>query len=511
MTDSANNNPKNRPHSFNEDLDAMLDKAKSSLASSDNREDDEDAIDGLLMADGLDAAEAQQADSSKDLSDNDNDLSDEFDDFSDDFAELILVQDEEEEKFDPFAHVVIDDEASASTDDEMPSGIEGFFEFDDFDGQAPDVEPDKPIAQARHQEAVLDEGYQDDDFPLPERASDKGTFLNLNNEPENQDTHAAFQETKRPEKKPGMELPPISMPNMEDVMAGIKPRRGADEPFISDSADTAVPGRFNPDQESINRLQKALRTEFESKTKKIRLFAYVAMGLSCVTLVSALGFGLMAYSAKKEALRLSELVATLEKAEGRAALQGSDQELDDIKSAIEQLNQRVDGIMEQLSNKVPLSTEAETNEPTEELAAAETEQDMLRDLQARLDALERKALAVQAIKPGDAKAEVIKPITVSVKESNTKSSKSTSGKVNTTAGWSVNLVAYRQQWYAKSKAAEFGRKGIPVEVVNVKVDNTIWYRLRVGGFKNREEATLYATKVKKTLNLSSVWVGNAQG
>lgn len=510
MTDSANNIPKNRPHSFNEDLDAMLDKAKSSLASSDSREDDEDGIDRLLMADGFDASEVQQADSGEDLSDNDNDLSDEFEDFSDDFVELMLVQDEEKEKVDPFAHVAIDDDASASPYDEMPSGIEGFFELDDLDEQGADVEPGKPVSQAGHQDSTLSTGYQDDNFPLPEQATDKEAFLNLNNQPDNQDAHAAFQEEKRSEKKPGMELPPVSVSDMEDVMAGIKPKRDADDLLMSDSADTTVSGRSSPDQESVTRLQKALRSEFESKAKKIRLFAYIAMGLSCFTLVSAVGFGLMAYSAKKEALRLNELVATLEKAEGQAALQGSGQDLDDIKSAIEQLNQRVDGIMEQLSNNVPLSMEAGTNEPTEELAAAETEQDMLKDLQSRLDALERKALAIKAIKPEDATAEVIKPITASVKESKAGDSKDASGKVNTKADWSVNLVAYRQQWYAESKAAEFGRKGIPVEVVNVKVDNTNWYRLQVSGFKNREEASLYATKVKKTLNLSSVWVGNVQ-
>jgi len=74
--------------------------------------------------------------------------------------------------------------------------------------------------------------------------------------------------------------------------------------------------------------------------------------------------------------------------------------------------------------------------------------------------------------------------------------------------WSVNLIAYKQQWYASSKAAQFAQKGVPVEILPVKIDNVTWYRLRVGGFNNREEASLYAGRVKKALNLSSVWVGN---
>jgi cell division protein FtsN len=79
--------------------------------------------------------------------------------------------------------------------------------------------------------------------------------------------------------------------------------------------------------------------------------------------------------------------------------------------------------------------------------------------------------------------------------------------VTPVSDWSVNLIAYKQQWYASSKAAEFAQKGVPVEILPVKINNVTWYRLRVGGFNNREEASLYAGRVKKALNLSSVWVG----
>lgn len=81
-------------------------------------------------------------------------------------------------------------------------------------------------------------------------------------------------------------------------------------------------------------------------------------------------------------------------------------------------------------------------------------------------------------------------------------------KAQAAVNWSVNLVSFKQQWYAKSKADEFVQKGIPVEVIEVGVDDAIWYRLRVNGFRNKEEAASYAARVKKALNLSSVWVGN---
>ncbi len=76
------------------------------------------------------------------------------------------------------------------------------------------------------------------------------------------------------------------------------------------------------------------------------------------------------------------------------------------------------------------------------------------------------------------------------------------------SNWSVNLIAYKQQWYASSKANEFINKGIPVEIIPVKLNNVTWYRLRVGGFSDKTDATAYAGRVKKALNLSSVWVGN---
>jgi cell division protein FtsN len=83
-------------------------------------------------------------------------------------------------------------------------------------------------------------------------------------------------------------------------------------------------------------------------------------------------------------------------------------------------------------------------------------------------------------------------------------------KINTTqpaTSWSVNLNAYEDQSYAKSKAEKFIQKGIPVKVITVNMNNAKWYRLKVGGFKNEEEATSYAAKIKKSLNLNTVFVG----
>ena len=74
--------------------------------------------------------------------------------------------------------------------------------------------------------------------------------------------------------------------------------------------------------------------------------------------------------------------------------------------------------------------------------------------------------------------------------------------------WGVNLIAFNQEWFAKSQAAEFARKGIFAEVVPVRDHNKTMYRLRVGGFKSKAEAVSNTARIKKALNLDNVWVSN---
>jgi cell division protein FtsN len=74
--------------------------------------------------------------------------------------------------------------------------------------------------------------------------------------------------------------------------------------------------------------------------------------------------------------------------------------------------------------------------------------------------------------------------------------------------WGVNLVAFKQEWFAKSKAAEFARQGVFAEVIPVHETNATMYRLRVGGFKSKQEAYANTDRIKKALNLDSVWVSD---
>lgn len=79
-------------------------------------------------------------------------------------------------------------------------------------------------------------------------------------------------------------------------------------------------------------------------------------------------------------------------------------------------------------------------------------------------------------------------------------------KPQTNAGWTVNLGSSNKLDEAKSTAARFTQKGIPVTISSATVKNVTRYRLQVKGFKTKEEAAAYANKAKTTLNLDSVWI-----
>jgi len=79
-------------------------------------------------------------------------------------------------------------------------------------------------------------------------------------------------------------------------------------------------------------------------------------------------------------------------------------------------------------------------------------------------------------------------------------------KPQTNAGWTVNLGSSNKLDEAKSTAARFTQKGIPVTISSATVKNVTRYRLQVKGFKTKDEAAAYANKAKTTLNLDSVWI-----
>ncbi len=72
--------------------------------------------------------------------------------------------------------------------------------------------------------------------------------------------------------------------------------------------------------------------------------------------------------------------------------------------------------------------------------------------------------------------------------------------------WMVSLIAYEDERFAKRKASRLINQGIPVKVIPIHANKDKWYQLKVGGFKNKDSAESYASKVKKSLKLNKVAV-----
>jgi cell division septation protein DedD len=72
--------------------------------------------------------------------------------------------------------------------------------------------------------------------------------------------------------------------------------------------------------------------------------------------------------------------------------------------------------------------------------------------------------------------------------------------------WSVNLAAFRQVEDARKKAAEFRQKGVPVKVTKIDLKRATWYRLSVPGFVTKEAASAHSARLKKLLRLNAIWI-----
>ena len=140
----------------------------------------------------------------------------------------------------------------------------------------------------------------------------------------------------------------------------------------------------------------------------------------------------------------------------------------------------------------------EASVPAKEKNAHETE-----PAPAKVEAAHETAAAKEKTQPEALKAKPIAAEKIVVKQEPVKEKRQEApGK------WGVNLVAFKQEWFAKSKAAEFARQGVFAEVIPVREKNTTMYRLRVGGFKSKQEAQANTDKIKRALNLDSVWVSD---
>jgi hypothetical protein len=243
------------------------------------------------------------------------------------------------------------------------------------------------------------------------------------------------------------------------------------------------------DIDQINKKIKRLFREQEDTSKSNKLLASIAIGMAALATILAIVAMVQISSLDSTVTDLTTLVSDMEESVTEPDVH-TQNTLKSLKDSYLLLDNNQQSIRTQLAMlKDQLSNQASSHQNQQEL------QSIIGELQQQVTDINTK---VTELATTIKKLETRKP---------KKSAKRVSRKkVKASAEWTVNLVSFKQEWYAKKKAAEFKNKGIPVEVVPVKVKGEQWYRLRVTGFKTKYEAGSYASRAKKALNLSSVWV-----
>ncbi|MDD5460994.1 MAG: SPOR domain-containing protein [Methylococcales bacterium] len=239
--------------------------------------------------------------------------------------------------------------------------------------------------------------------------------------------------------------------------------------------------RREPKQDNI---QKRLNG-CEHTVKKNAIIAYVSLSIGIIALTSTIAMAVVISGMKKEISRLTDLVSILEEDMSGLAEKNSDMKFNKNDSSLKELNQKVNSFSKQLQEQSQTATEALKNKLTSAGVKQATINKSLGNLQSRIRALEQK-----------------KPI--EVRKVSVKKAKN----IHPAEDWSVHLVSYKEKAYAKTKAAQFKEKGIPVKLTAIDSSKSKLYGLKVDGFKSKLEATSYAVKIKKSLKLNSVSVAN---
>jgi len=242
--------------------------------------------------------------------------------------------------------------------------------------------------------------------------------------------------------------------------------------------------------DNLQKEQRKLAKSIKENGAKPPMLTYIALGLALLSLLTGGILGAMGLGASSDVAGLTELVTTLEEEIEILTANNS-------KTGVKQMDEKIKLLVAKddfLNNK--LEALDNDSEPVflksvfdDLVKQSDDSKQTVAELTAKVDKLEQG-------KPSIVRKAIVKK----------RKPKSKAKKVIVKKGWGVNLVSFRQKWYAQNKLREFSKKNVSTKLIPVKVKGETWYRLRVNGFKNEKEANNYAIKVKKMLNLGSVWV-----
>jgi cell division septation protein DedD len=257
--------------------------------------------------------------------------------------------------------------------------------------------------------------------------------------------------------------------------------------------------RFKTEQ---NTIKKSLNDN-PHNVKKAGIITYTSLSLAIAALLASVVMAIIIANIQTKVSKLTEIISIIEEDMGTSAEKNSDMGLNNSDLSIEQLNQKINGVAEHFTEINNLQTR------TSELEKKVTLQKkhVTRQSQASLKPSKHNTMATATINKSIDKKKTRTSYLAKKKLSATSvkltSAEKKTNYVKPVSGWSINLTAYKKQSDAKSKAAQLIQKGIPVKVIAVNVNNTKWYQVNMGGFKNKASADSYAAKIKKPYHLKS--------
>ncbi|MGJ0516994.1 MAG: SPOR domain-containing protein [Methylomicrobium sp.] len=504
MTESVNKKSKEGRYRVESNI-AEIDPVIEPLTDLD---DDEDAIDRLLINTGFDAEEEVSAYPQawdKTLSVHQDPLP-QLDAFSED-KELAALQSNDDEYIEPV------DIGSPIADVELaPAPHEAAFASDDSFIERNDSAPhDSPGYSAFHDPAAkftaaiqdafashhdTSEAIERVDFepPVPDvdglprtsysdRASSENYDELFEHEPDPisfPQSHVAGEASatahaKFSDQSPDDTLPQVDIPWPENDMALDAPAPPYDW------------NRLFSMQEDARQQMAQLRT----RTRNARRLSYAAIALSLAALGGVLAVGYLNAQTRAELTKLKDMQSIME------------EDMSGLNEKLGSDDQAAEDSAEKLRH---LSAESAANPEDKPIPVDSPSPPATASIQA-------KATAPTVTAP--------KPIAPSVRKSQPLPTKPAMNKalpkpsavypakpaaIETEGHWSVNLAAFRQIEDARKKAAEFRQKGVSVKVTKVDIKRSTWYRLSVPGFKTKEAASTYSYRLKKLLRLNSIWV-----
>ncbi|MCQ8105029.1 SPOR domain-containing protein [Methylomonas sp. SURF-2] len=562
MAQSKNDKNQKPQDSFADDLDSMLNL--DGAAEHEAGLIDDDAIDRLLIGDAFEPVEEAEESRFDDIDgliaiepSPDEKLATEFDEFGDDIDDLIAdiqinpkqnktIQAEPLPPLDVLAADNVDQAVLELAGDletfpeqvvdppeitaDMPAGgdvLADMAEIDEFSEDTVQAGHDRADFLLADFDISVEDEFAEDEKSVPEAArpiqSGLASSAELEQRPEIDDTLAGDESSIELEEADSPVSETESVESVQNETAGVGDQRRAERESNAAEVEYAalIAGLGNqindlvkqqahlrselqlkhskdeltPLADAVDKLQteqkKAKRT-IDALNNKKPVSAYVANAIAVIALVMGGGLGYQGYVAKSQ---LGQVVEYLHKIQSQIntdpAAEAAEKEM--LRNQLDELSRANSVISEQIAELT--KSQAGAGKPSGDLGKQLTElsnQDM--QMGAAIELLQSKVAALEKNKVSSAPVAKPAPKTPPVAREN----------------WVVNLVAFKQDWYAKRKAEEFAGKGVPATVVKSDSKGETWYRLSVDGFKSQYEAAAYAARVKKTLNLDSVWVSKAK-